>query len=202
MLVQFIYGLCGSLLGGVAFGPINLSVVELTIKKNLKAASRFCAAAALIEILQAFIAILFGKLIEKKIEEFPELKILVILFFIILGIYFVIKRDKPKSELQEVGRTSFINGLIVSILNPQTIPYWIFVLAYLKSADALALSSTNLVLFLVGVAIGKYIILSIYSHLSFYINKHVANLNNYVSKTIGAILMAVGIVQAIRYYFF
>ncbi len=202
MLVQFIYGLCGSLLGGVAFGPINLSVVELTVKKSLKAASRFCAAAALVEIGQAFIAILFGKLIEKKIEEFPELKILVIVFFILLGLYFIIKKDKPKSELQEGNRTSFINGLIVAILNPQAIPYWIFVLAYLKSADVLALYSTNLLLFLAGVAIGKYIILTIYSYLSFYISRHVTNLNNYVSKAIGGILVAAGIVQAIRYFFF
>ena len=203
MLTQLFYGLLGSVVSGVAFGPINLSVVELTIKKNLKAANRFCLAAALVEILQAFIAILFGKLISKKIDEFPELKVVVILFFFVLGLYFVLKRDRPESELSKTGRrSSFLNGLIVAILNPQSIPYWIFVLAYLKSANVLELHSVNLWFFLIGVAMGKYIILVIYSYLSFFINKHTTNLNNYVSKTIGSILMVIGIIQAIRYFLF
>jgi threonine/homoserine/homoserine lactone efflux protein len=203
MLIQFFYGLCGSLIGGIAVGPINLSVVELTIKKNIRAASRFCLAAALVEIALAFIAILFGKLISRKIDEFPELKFLVILFFFILGLYFILKRDKPKSELNVGGeRSSFIKGLIVAVLNPQTIPYWIFVLAYLKSASVLQLQAANLWLFLLGVAVGKYTMLTLYSHLSLFINRHVSNLHDYISKTIGFFLIVVGLIQAIRYFYF
>jgi len=202
MLIQFFYGLLGSLVGGVAFGPINLSVVELTIKKNLTSANRFCLAAALVEIGQAFIAVLFGKLISRKIDEFPELKLLVILFFIFLGLYLVLKKDKPQSELNATGeRSSFLNGIIVAVLNPQSIPYWIFVLAYLKSANVLELYSLKLWLFLAGVAIGKYTILVIYSYLSLFINRHIANLDNYVSKTIGGVLMVIGLIQALRYFF-
>lgn len=202
MLIQLLYGFLGAFIGGVAFGPINLSVVELTIKKNLSAANRFCLAAALVEIGQAFIAILFGKLISRKIDEFPELKLLVILFFFLLGLYFVLKKDKPKSELNSTGdRSSFLNGIIVAVLNPQSIPYWIFVLAYLKSANVLELYSIKLWLFLAGIAIGKYTILVIYSYLSFFINRHVSNLNTYVSKTIGGLLMVIGFIQAVRYFY-
>ncbi|MDZ7608748.1 MAG: hypothetical protein U5K79_24895 [Cyclobacteriaceae bacterium] len=96
MLIQFFYGLFGSIIGGVAFGPVNLSVVELTIKKNLPSANRFCLAAALVEIGQAFIAILFGKLISRKIEEFPELKLLVILFFFHSGL--ILRTQKETSH--------------------------------------------------------------------------------------------------------
>lgn len=200
--MQFLFGLLGSFLSGVAFGPINLSVVDLTLKKSRSSALTFSAAAALVEIFQAMIAVLFGKLISRKIVEFPELKILVILFFIILGLYFVFKTDKPKAEFESKRETSsFINGFIVAILNPQAIPYWIFVLAYLKSVNLLYLKSWHLLLFLVGVSIGKFIILSLYGYLSNYIKRHFANLNDYVSNTIGGILIVVGLVQAIRYFF-
>lgn len=200
--MHFIFGLLGSFLGGVAFGPINLSVVDLTLKKNMQSALRFSAAAALVEIFQAMIAIMFGKLISRKIEEFPELKIFVMLFFILLGLYFVFKTDKPKAEFKSENKTSnFLNGFIVAILNPQTIPYWIFVLAYLKSANVLYLKSWHLLLFLIGVSIGKFIILSLYGYLSEYIKQHFTNLNDYVSKTIGTILIVVGLVQAIKYFF-
>lgn len=201
--MHFLYGLLGSFLGGVAFGPINLSVVDLTLKKSMRSARQFCVAAALVEIFQATIAILFGKLISRKIEEFPELKLLVIIFFVVLGLYFIFKQDKPKAELSKDGkRSNFLNGFIIAILNPQVIPYWIFVLAYLKSAQVLYLKSWHLVIFLVGVTIGKFLILSLYSYLSEYIKKHTANLNEYVSKAIGGILLVVGLAQAIKYFFF
>jgi len=156
-----------------------------------------------VEIGQAMIAILFGKLISRKIEEFPELKILVILFFILIGLYFIFKKDKPKAEIKRDTNTgNFINGLIVAILNPQTIPYWIFVLAYLKSANVLYLNSWHLILFLVGVSLGKFIILGLYGYLSEHIKRHFTNLNEYVSKGIGTLLIIVGLVQAIKYFFF
>ena len=201
--MHFIFGLFGSFLGGVAFGPINLSVVDLTLKKSVRSAIRFCVAAALVEIIQATIAILFGKMISRKIEEFPELKLLVIIFFVILGLYFIFKKDVPESEIKtDSKKSSFFNGFIVAIFNPQTIPYWIFVLAYLKSAQVLYLKSWYLLIFLAGVSIGKFIILSLYSYLSEYIKRHTANLNDYVSKAIGGLLLAAGLVQAVKYFFY
>lgn len=203
MILQFIYGFIGSFLGGVAFGPINLSVVDITLKKNRRSAISFCAAAASVEIIQAFIAVMFGKLISRKIEEFPELKLLVIVFFVILGLYFILKEDKPTAELSTKKNSSnFVNGFIVAILNPQAIPYWIFVLAYLKSANVLYLNSWYFVLFLVGVSLGKFLILNLYSRLSEFINRHFINLNDYISKAIGSLLIVVGLVQAIKYFFF
>jgi threonine/homoserine/homoserine lactone efflux protein len=203
MIMQFLFGLIGSFLGGVAFGPINLSVVDITLKKNFAAALRFCFAAALVEIGQATIAIMFGKLISRKIAEFPELKLIVIAFFLVLGLYFIFKKDKPKADVStENKRSTFLSGIIVAILNPQTIPYWIFVLAYLKSAQVLYLKSWHMLLFLIGVSIGKFIILSLYGYLSEHIKKHTANLNDYVSKGIGGLLIIVGLIQAINYFFF
>jgi len=201
--MQFLFGLLGSFLGGVAFGPINLSVVNITLKKNFASALRFSFAAALVELVQATIAIMFGKLISRKIEEFPELKLLVIAFFLFLGLYFIFKKDKPQAEISDTGkRSNFLNGLIVAVLNPQTIPYWIFVLAYLKSANVLYLKSWHMVLFLVGVSLGKFIVLGLYGYLSEHIKRHTVNINDYVSKAIGGLLVIVGLVQAIKYFFF
>jgi threonine/homoserine/homoserine lactone efflux protein len=203
MIMHFIFGLVGSFLGGVAFGPINLSVVDITLKVNMKSAIRFSIAAAFAELLLAYIAIMFGKIISRRIEEFPELKLLVIAFFIILGLFFILKKDTPKTETSPGKNSSkFLNGFVVAILNPQVIPYWIFVLAYLKSANVLYLKSWHLLLFLAGISLGKLIILTLYGYLSEYIKRHFANINDYVSKTIGSLLIVVGLVQAINYFFF
>jgi threonine/homoserine/homoserine lactone efflux protein len=203
MVLHFLFGFIGSFLGGVAFGPINLSVVELTLRRDIRSATRFIIAAASVEIIQAYVAILFGKLIARSIEEIPEFKLFVIAFFFIIGLYFFFKKEKPAEETPASGgRSNFINGFIVAILNPQAIPYWIFVLAYLKSSNAIHLESWNFALFLVGAYGGKFIILTLYCHLSEYIKKRVANLDMYVSKGIGGLLIVVGFIQAINYFFF
>lgn len=201
--MHFLFGLMGSFLGGMAFGPINLSVVELTLRRDMQCATRFIAAAAIVEIFQAYIAILFGKLIARSIAEIPEFKLLVIAFFLVLGMVFILKKNKSDASLAPTtNRSNFINGFIVAILNPQAIPYWIFVLAYLKSSNALHLESWNFALFLVGILGGKFLILSLYSYLSAYIKKRNAHLDAYVSKVIGGILLLVGLLQALNYFFF
>ena len=201
--MQFIFGFLGSLLGGVVFGPINLSAIDITLKKSIRSGLSFSVAAALAEMALATIAILFGKLISRRIEEFPELKLLVIVFFLILGFYFLFKRDKPEADINtDRKKSNFFNGFVLGVLNPQAIPSWIFILAYLKSAQVLYLKSWYLWFFIAGVFIGKFIILSFYCYLSEYINKHIANLNDFVSKAIGGILLVVGFVQAVKYFFF
>ena len=203
MITHFTFGLVGSFVGGVAFGPINLSVVDLSLKKNINSALTFSAAAAVVEIFQAAIAVTFGKLISRKIDEFPELQLLVIAFFVMLGLFFLYKRDNPRKELKtEKNSSTIANGFIVAFLNPQAIPYWIFVLAYLKSIDVLYLNSWHLFLFLSGASIGKFIILGLYSYLSEIIQRHFENLNEYVSKVIGGLLLGIGLAQAVRYFFF
>lgn len=203
MVLHFIYGFLGSFFGGAAFGPINLSAVDLTLKNSIRSGLRFSFAAALVEIVQATIAVLFGKLISRKIEELPELKVIVIVFFVLLGFYFIFKKDNSKgANKTDRNKSNFINGFIVAIFNPQAIPFWIFVLAYLKSANVLHLESWYLMLFLAGASIGKFIILCLYCYLSDYIKKHTTNLNDYVSKVIGGILFVAGLVQAVKYYFF
>lgn len=201
--MHFLFGLAGSFLGGVAFGPINLSVVELTLRRNMQCATRFITAAAIVEIFQAYIAVLFGKLIARSIDEIPEFKLLVIAFFLVLGLVFILKKkNTDTSPVPSTNRSNFINGFIVAVLNPQAIPYWIFVLAYLKSSDALHLESWNFVLFLVGILGGKFLILSLYSYLSAYIKKRTTHLDTYISKVIGGILVVVGMLQALNYFFF
>ncbi len=201
--MQFFFGFLGGFLGGLAFGPINLSVVDITLKKGIRAAISFCAAAALAEFIHATAALLFGKIISRKIDELPELKLLVIVFFLIIGAYFILKKDNTEVDIPtDSKRSNFLNGFIVAILNPQTIPYWIFVLAYLKSTNLIDLKSWYILFLLAGATVGKFIILGIYACLSKYIEKRTNNLRAYVSKAIGGLLLAVGMFQAIKYFFF
>jgi threonine/homoserine/homoserine lactone efflux protein len=200
--MHFLYGLLGSYIGGVMFGPINLSVVEVTLKHNLKSGLRFAAAAALVEIAQAGVAVFFGKFIGQQLAQHPSLQWLIVVFFAGLGMYFILKRQAPpvhKVSTKSPSNTShFVNGGIIAAINPQAIPYWIFVLAFLNSSNVLAFDTLNLFIFLAGVSIGKFIILSTFGFFSERIGRRIKHLDEYVSKGVGILLLAIGVIQMFR----
>jgi threonine/homoserine/homoserine lactone efflux protein len=202
MVAHFFIGLMGSLMGTIAIGPANLGVINITIRHNTQAASRFSVAAALVEVLYATAAILSGKLIVNKIDEYPYIRVLVILFFLLAGIYFIIKKENLDNGGYDrpVGKSFFMKGLLVAVINPQTIPYWLFVTTYLTAHNFIHLSSWMLVVFLAGGFIGKFISLSLYGQLSAYIKKRKTSAAFYLNKFIGITLILIAIIQAIYLY--
>lgn len=200
MLLHFILGLAGSYLGGIPFGPINLSVVDTTLRHGRKAASKFSLASSLVEIGEAAVAILFGHLFSIELESTHALKILVIFFFIAAGLYFILKKDDPELVEQKKGSGHFFRGLSISFLNPQAIPFWIFVLTYLDTYDFFHLEDFNIITFLIGVALGKYLILTTFGVFSSILEKRLKNICKMISNAIGITLLVIGAVQAVRYF--
>lgn len=202
MLLHFLIGFLCSFMGTLAIGPTNLGVINITIRHNMHSAARFSMAASLVELVYATAAILFGKLIINKIDEFPGIKIIVILFFFLAGVYFFFKKEKePESEDdQPVNKSFFLKGIIVALINPQTIPYWLFVTTYLTSHEIIHLSRWNLVFFLTGGFVGKYLTLSLYGMLSEYLKKRTSRVAFYLNKFIGLTLIVISVLQATHFY--
>ena len=124
MFFHLLFGFSGAILGGIAFGPINLSVVSITISKDLKAGIRFSTAAAFVETFHAWMAILFGKIFLDSINTSTTFQTFVVLFFLGLGTYFILKKDHQKLEKGSKKKSSdFFRGFVVALLNPQVIPY-------------------------------------------------------------------------------
>ena len=57
MLAIFFTTLLISFIGSLPFGPINLVMIDVTINYRLRSAYGFALAAALVEIVQAFLAL-------------------------------------------------------------------------------------------------------------------------------------------------
>jgi threonine/homoserine/homoserine lactone efflux protein len=91
---------------------------------------------------------------------------------------------------------------MVSIANPQAIPFWIFILTFLKSAEYLDISDHPplffLCLFLSGVACGKLLTLLFYAFLSQLIIRRAAFVSQWMNKIIGVILMGIGLFQGFK----
>ena len=200
MFFHFLFGFSGAVFSGLAFGPINLSVISITISKDLKAATRFSIAAAFVETFHAWIAILFGKLFLDSIDTSVTFQSFVVAFFLILGTYFLLKRSQPKVENESSRKSSdFFKGFVLALLNPQAIPYWLMVIAFLGSYNWINWNYYNLTLFLLGIAIGKYLILGIYGYFSNSIKSEIDHLNGVINKSIGILLILIGIFEIFRF---
>lgn len=202
MFFNFLVGFLISFTVTLSIGPSNLGVIYLTIRHNSRAASRFSLAVSIVELLYATAAILSGKLIVNKIDEFQIIKIIVILFFFLAGIYFFFKKENTSIEnnYMPVKKSFFLKGLIVAGFNPLIITYWLVVTTWLFAHKIIILSHWHMVLIVAGGFTGKYTCLSLYGLLSAYIKKRASRLAFYLNKFIGLALIVLSVLQAIHLY--
>ena len=200
----FMAGLIASFLGTLPFGPINLSVVNTTIKKSFQAGLWFALAAAIIEIGQSFVAIHCSMLIIDFLQSSPWFTLAIALLFIVLGIAFLLKKNTQKVEEAPKKSNSFLRGLFISIINIQAIPFWIFVLTYLETAQMIELNTNQqlniILLFLLGVCIGKFLALLLFGLLSKVISQRSGFLNQWMNKIMGGIFIFIGLLQLVQLY--
>ena len=192
-----------SFLGTIPFGPINLSVVDTSINKSLKSALSFALAAAIVEIVQSFVALHCSQLIDAFLNESALTKILATILLFVLGLMFWLKKPKEKMNDAEhpKKKNDFFRGFLISILNPQAIPFWIFALSYLKMSQMIYLDTTMAILlvfaFLFGVALGKFLALLLFAIVGKQLKSKLGIINQLMNKIIGGILLGIGVVQVV-----
>lgn len=196
----FAIGWLASFLGTLPFGPINLSVVSRTVKSSLRAGLWFAFAAALIEIAQSFIALHCSALINQYLDSTPWIKWATAGLFTLLGLVFMLRREKiQEEETAKRKDNNFLAGIIISVINFQAIPFWIFILTYLDMSHHVRidtnLSLGGIALFLLGVSTGKFAALTLFGLVSQSVKNRVHQLKFWMNKVIGFILLLIGIFQ-------
>jgi threonine/homoserine/homoserine lactone efflux protein len=197
-------GLLASFIGTLPFGPINLSVVDTTINRSFRAAVQLSLAAALVEIPQSLIALKFNPFVQHLLTGNVYVKIASVILFLGMGCFFLFR--KPACETKQGDnpkkKNNFIQGFLIAIANPQAIPFWIFVLSFLKSSQHLDLSNhlgiQLLFVFVLGVASGKLLALLGYAKLGQLVIYRVAAINQLMNKIIGGILIGLGLLQGVH----
>ena len=114
---------------------INLTVVQITLNKSFKQAMYFSLAAASIEFFQAFLAVKFAGYIQTHPVLDLIMQIMVVPVFLGLGISYVLKKtnkppkEKKKKKQRKINtESSFVKGILIGLLNPLAIPFWVIVL--------------------------------------------------------------------------
>ncbi|MEM1136279.1 MAG: LysE family transporter, partial [Bacteroidota bacterium] len=162
-LLYFSLGMFASFMGTIPVGPVNISVVATTLQRNIRSGIIFSGSAAFVEIFQSFIALQFGVMLSSLLFENSTFKIIVTFIFFIIGLIFLLKKQKQHTEkVSKKKLPPWLSGILISVLNPQALPFWIFVLGYYQSANLIDINLMNgeqllcITSFLVGVSLGKF----------------------------------------------
>ena len=196
----FLIGAIASFLGSIPPGTLNILVLQLGLENKLKAALGFALAVALIEYPYAWIAVEFEALITSSPAIQENFRLLAAIVMIALGLLGIWTAKKPKMATIKMQKSGFVRGLILSLLNPQTIPWWIGVIAYLKSEGLIVLDTPIRVhSFVFGTAVGVISLLTLLAIAAERLSQMIKH-NRMMAMMPGIILLVLGLFALLRIY--
>lgn len=194
MIIQvFIAGLIFSFLGSIPPGTMNLAVLQLGLEQKIKTALRFSLAVAIIEYPYAWIAVEFEDWITSSPVIIENFQLITAIVMTVIGLFTIWSARKPSDFSVKFNESGFRRGLVLSILNPMAIPFWIGITAYLKAQEWIDLSTAGLLhSYVFGTSVGVILLLILFTFLAKRLSGYVTN-NALVKLIPGITLLVLGL---------
>lgn len=163
MLFQvFILSFFISLLGTIPPATINITVVQLSIKSKVRSAIQLSLGAVIMDTMYAGLAVSIQIYLSEQIEFTNYFYLIAALVLFVLGIA-SIKTKSSTSEVKTIddGKVGFAKGLLLGLLNPLAMPFWLGVTTYLQLNGLIDLKGINFWSYLIGVSLGEFTLLMI-----------------------------------------
>jgi len=197
----FFIGAFFSFIGSIPPGTLNLSVLQLGLEGKVKTALRFALAVSIIEYPYTWIGVEFESWITSSPMVIDNFQLITAIVMVAIGVLNLWSAEKPTNFSLKFNESGFRRGLILSILNPMAIPFWIGVTAYLKAQGWLDLSTHWLLhSYILGTSVGAMILLTLFALLAKKLARYVKN-SKMVKRIPGFTLLALGIYAFIKYLF-
>ena len=200
ILVHFILGFITSFLGTLFPSMLSMTTVKISIKENKKKAAFFAAGVSVIVIGQAYVAVAFSKILLSNSMYLNTLQKIGTLVFFLLSIFFFRQamQSKTNRQAQKARKIrGFVSGLIFSLLNMFSIPFYVGVTSSLVMMHWYEFEPFNNLSFVIGSALGTFVLLFLYANLAKRIEKRMIWLANQMDLFLGIVTGLVAIVNAI-----
>lgn len=200
VIQNFVLAFVFSFFGSIPPGTINLTVLQLGLERKTAIALRFIIAASILEYPYAWLAVEFEELITGSPFIIQNFKLIGAILLLTLGIVNLWSARKPTRFTQKFQDSGFRRGLILGLLNPMAMPYWIAITAYLRIEGLITISNGyQLHSYLVGIVAGAIVILVMIS----YTAKRVATMlqpGSFIKILPGVIFLILGSYSLFRYF--
>jgi len=189
LFLTFFLGIMLNMIGYIPPGNINLTVVQITINRGIRQAYYFIAAFASVEVLFTFGIMRFVQWLSSEINLEGIIDILMIVLFLVLGVItWRSRKEMPKADYSK--KDSIRYGLILGVVNPMQIPFWLFVGTYLISHQWIDIGYLSLTIFSLGSGLGAALALYGFARFAVYIQEKFTLSSYIVNKAIAMLFFA------------
>ena len=196
MIITFLIAFTISFLGSIPVGVLNLTILDIGLRKQFHQVLLFGLAAAFIEYGQGFIALKFSSLFHANPNLEFYIDIIAIPVFFVLGIIYLRKHGKPPTLKNEIS--DFKKGLLLSIVNPLAIPFWVIWGTIANNKGWLIMENVSIALFTLGISAGTFLTLILYGIAAKKIITKLTFVNKRINQIIGWTLIILGIIQVVK----
>ena len=162
IVLTFFLGLIANFIGYVPPGNINLTLVRITINRGFKEAMRFIAAFSFVEFFFTFVIMNAAKWLSAQARLDVVIDWVMFVLFLTLGTITWLQRNKQKTTKYS-GHASIKYGLLLGVINPMQIPFWMICGTYLITHEWILDGNFALVVFSLGSAAGSFLCLYLYA---------------------------------------
>jgi threonine/homoserine/homoserine lactone efflux protein len=212
LLLTLIIGILLNAMGYIPPGNINLTVAQLTINKGMRQALYFILAFSCVEVCFTFGMMRFARWVSSDVNldsNISEVRIgtyvdtFMILLFVVMGTITWINRKKVPKTRAEDNRSkkgSVFYGMLLGVLNPVQIPFWLFFGNYVILHEWIKTDYLSLVIFSLGSGMGSAVALYGYAHFAKYIQEKFALSSLLVNKSIAIFLYVLALYLVVKQF--
>ena len=191
LIVSFVV----SYIGSIPPGTINVSVMQLSMQRKHRAAIFLAFAASAIEFVYAGVTVQFHIFLNTNEHLANYFRIITSIALIGLGLWNILSKasaSSVESKTDTTGRHGFYKGMILGILNPMTIPFWLAITTYLENDGWIDVSNFGFWMYLIGLSTGTFCLLLTVDALGKRFTK-IADNSMLVHKVPGFLLLGLGV---------
>ncbi|RYG09030.1 MAG: lysine transporter LysE [Chitinophagaceae bacterium] len=210
LLLTFLIGIVLNAMGYIPPGNINLTVAQLTINKGMRQALYFILSFSCVEVFFTFGMMRFARWISSDVNldsNISEVRLgtyvdaFMIVLFIVMGTITWVNRKKVPKTRAEDNRSrkgSVFYGMLLGVLNPVQIPFWLFFGNYVILHEWIQTNYLSLIIFSIGSGLGSALALYGYAHFARYIQEKFALSSHIINRAIALFLFALALYLVIK----
>ncbi len=197
MFLTFSVAVIINFVGYIPLGNINLTSVQISVNRGMKQALYFITAFSLVEGLFTYVLMRFAEWFASHEKWLNALDWILIVMFLIMGVVVLNMAEHPKN-VEYRRRDSVRYGIILGILNPMQIPFWMIGGTYLISNHWITTAGWGLEIFSVGASIGAFICLYLFARFAQYIQDRFALSSRIINRSIGGVFFLLAVIHIVK----
>jgi threonine/homoserine/homoserine lactone efflux protein len=197
-----------SFLGSIHPGPLNLSVIQITLRKNISSGILMTFGGIIPEIIYGYLAVEGIQIFEQYPLYFQAMKWAVVPILLIMGYLELTQRKKNNDindyafdEISSEKWKTVSKGFFLSLFNPQLLPFWIIILVNYQNHEYLKINDlSDKFYFVLGTSTGAFALNYLYARIASVKREQIfRTLNqNRFEKLIGWTFVGMGILQIVK----